>query len=140
MGTVDVVEGIGQPIVRPTPLHWLRYVVTGTVPTRNYAWVLKDVTCRTWALRHAARYFVLVTPLVLGVVLFVPVSVALRLEASLTAAFSLFLGYLCFTVESLDRRAEKAGYPAGVAAQVRERRAVQAQRAMAARYRARRSR
>ena len=41
--------------------------------------------------------------------------------------------YLAYTSESVDRRVEKAGYPTGLAAQMRQQRAVEAQRATVAR-------
>jgi hypothetical protein len=129
---------VQQSIVRPNPLQWLRYVYTGGVPRRNAGWVLYDATCRTWVARHMARYLVLVTPLLLAVLIFLPISLSVRVQACVAAGGSVFIGYLCFTTESIERRVEKAGYPYGLAAQLREERAVAAQRAVVARGRARR--
>ena len=129
---------VGERIVRPNPLQWLRYATLGTVPRKNRAWVLHDVTCHTWALRHAARYLVLVVPLITAVILFVPAPLSVRIEASFAAGGGVFIGYLCFTTESLEHRAEKAGYPYGLAGRMREERSVAEQRASAARFRARR--
>lgn len=125
-------------VVRPGALQWLRYVYTGSVPRKNAGWVLYDATCRTWVLRHAVRYLCLVAPLLIAVAIFLPAPLSLRLEACCAAGGSLLIGYLCFTTESLERRVEKAGYPYGLAARMRENRAIASQRAVAARARERR--
>jgi hypothetical protein len=124
-------------VIRPNPLQWLRFVYTGSVPARNRAWVLYDATAPTWVLRHAARYLVLVAPLVVGV-MFLPTSLSIRLEAAFAAVASVMIGYLCFTTEAIEHRVEKAGYPYGLAGRMRERRAIEAQSRVAARNRARR--
>jgi hypothetical protein len=124
-------------VVRPNLLQWLRYTFVGSVPPRNRAWVLYDATCRTWLLRHAARYLVLITPLVAAVMLFLPASLEIRIEGCVAAGGSLLIGYMCFTTESLERRVEKAGYRYGLAGKLREIRANDAQRAVVARNRAR---
>lgn len=125
-------------IIRPNPLQWLRYAVTGSLPPENRAWVLHDATCRTWLLRHAARYLVLVAPLIVAVLLFLPATLGIRAEACLAAGLSMWIGYMCFTTESLEHRIEKAGYPYGLAGKLREQRAIDAQRAVVARGRDRR--
>lgn len=119
-------------------MQWLRYTVTGTVPAKNRSWVLYDATCSTWLARHAARYLVIVAPLIAAVLILLPATMEIRVEASFAAGASLLLGYLCFTSESVERRVEKAGYPRGLAASMREQRALDAQRATAARNRVRR--
>ena len=119
-------------------MRWLWYSLGGSVPAKNRTWVLHDVTCSTWILRHLVRYFVLSTPFVVAVLLFLPAPLSLRIESSFAAAGSLLIGYMCFTTESLEHRAEKAGYPYGTASALRERRANETQHAMAARNRARR--
>lgn len=134
---MEFVSEKSDEVIRPNPLQWLRYAVVGSVPPRNRAWVLYDATCRTWLLRHAARYLVLIAPLVAAVMVFLPASLSIRIEGCCIAALSLLIGYMCFTTESLEHRIEKAGYPHGLAGQLRERRAVEAQREVAARSRAR---
>ena len=119
-------------------LQWLGYVYTGRLPRKYAPWVLHDATCSTWGLRHAVRYVVLVAPLIAAVFLFMPASTAIRVEACVAAGGSILIGYLCFTTESLEHRIERAGYPYGLAAQLREERADAAQRAVAARARERR--
>lgn len=126
-----------QPIVRPGPLQWLRYTFVGTVPARNHAWVLYDATCSTWLLRHAARYLVIIAPLIAAVMIFLPTTLPIRAGACVAAGGSLLIGYMCFTTESLEHRVEKAGYRYGIAGKLRERRANEAQRAVVARNRAR---
>jgi hypothetical protein len=49
----------------------------------------------------------------------------------------MLLFYMAYTSDAIDRRAEKAGYPSGLAAELRQQRATDAQRAVAARYRER---
>ena len=124
-------------VVRPTPWQWLRYVFLGSVPARNRSWVLRDATCSTWLLRHALRYLVLITPVIVPVMIFLPASLSIRIEGCFAAGASVLIGFMCFTTESLERRVEKAGYEWGIAGQMRERRAIEAQRAAAARNRAR---
>ncbi len=125
------------PIVRPSPGQWLRYTFVGTVAPRNRAWVLYDATCSTWLLRHAVRYLVIVAPLIAAVMIFLPTTLPIRVGACFAAGASLLIGYMCFTTESLEHRVEKAGYRYGIAGQLRERRANEAQRTVVARNRAR---
>jgi hypothetical protein len=127
-----------EKIVRPTVLQWLRYTYVGSVPARNRAWVLHDTTTRTWLLRHVVRYLILVAPLVIGVMVFLPASVGLRAMSCLAAGLPMMMFYLAYTVEDTERRVEKAGYPHGTASRLREQRAIDAQRAVAARSRQRR--
>ena len=124
-------------VVRPNPLQWLRYTFTGNVPAKNRAWVLYDATCSTWLVRHAVRYLILISPLIAATLLFLPTSWSIRLEGSFAAGASLWIGYMCFTTESLEHRIEKAGYRYGLAGKMREQRANDAQRAVVARNRAR---
>jgi hypothetical protein len=88
-------------------------------------------------LRHAARYLVIIAPLIAAVMIFLPTSISIRVGACFAAGASLLIGYMCFTTESLEHRVEKAGYRYGIAGQLRERRAIEAQRAVVARNRAR---
>lgn len=125
-------------IVRPNPLLWLRYAYIGSLPHKYDAWVLRDATCRTWILRHAARYFALVTPIITPVLIFLPAPFSLRVMSCLVAVLTMMLFYMAFTADSVESRVQKAGFPPGTAARLREQRALTAQRLAAARYRARR--
>jgi hypothetical protein len=128
---------MSSEIVRPGPIQWLRYAYVGSIAPRHNAWVLHDATARTWVLRHAARYWAIIGPLVVLAMLALPASVELRVLSCLTAAMSMMVFYLAYSTESVDRRVEKAGYPTGLAQQLRQQRAVAAQRATVARYRER---
>jgi hypothetical protein len=131
------VQIFGDEVVRPNPVQWLRYTFAGSVPARNHAWVLYDATVRTWVLRHIARYLVLVTPLVVPVMIFLPAPLWLRLLSTLAALLPMMMFYLGYTTDSIERRVEKAGYPGRLATQMREQRALDSQRAVAARSRER---
>lgn len=135
----SLVQQTTDGIVRPTPLQWLRYTYVGSVPAKNQAWVLHDTTCRTWLLRHVVRYLVLVAPLVVGVMVFLPAPLGLRVLSCVVAALPTMMFYLAYTVEDTERRVEKAGYPHGTAARVREQRTMAAHRAVVARNRERRA-
>lgn len=134
--TIDSVSD--DQIIRPNPFQWVRFVYLGSVPRKNAAWVLYDATCKTWILRHIVRYVVLISPFVLAVMLLLPADMGIRIETSFAAGASIGLGYVCYTSESLEARLEKAGYPRGLAARMREQRTVDAHRAVVARNRARR--
>jgi membrane protein YdbS with pleckstrin-like domain len=127
-----------EDVVRPTPMHWLRYAYLGSVPAENETWVLYDATSRTWVLRHIARYVVLVAPIVIAVLIFLPAPFPLRALSCLTAFLTMMIFYLGFITDSVERRVEKAGYTHGTAARIREKRGLQAQRDVVARGRARR--
>lgn len=127
-----------EHVERPSALQWIRYVYTGSVPSKNSSWVLYDATCPTWLLRHAVRYLVLVAPVIAAVVLFLPVDLAGRISAAFAAGASVLIGFMAFATESIERRVEKAGYPYGLAGHLREQRAIEAQRAVVARGRERR--
>jgi hypothetical protein len=49
----------------------------------------------------------------------------------------MLLFYMSYTADAVERRVEKAGYPSGIASDLREHRSANAQRATAARYRER---
>jgi hypothetical protein len=123
--------------LRPGPIQWLRYAYVGSIAPRHNGWVLYDATCPTWVLRHAARYWAIIGPLVVAAMLALPATLELRVLSCLTAAMSMMVFYLAYSTESVDRRVEKAGYPSGLAAHLRQERAVAAQRAATARYRER---
>lgn len=125
-------------IRRPNPLLWLRYAYVGSLPPTYDAWVLRDATARTWILRHAARYLALVTPIVTPVLIFLPAPFSLRFMSCLVAVLTMMLFYMAFTVDSVETRVQKAGFPPGTATRLREQRALTAQRLAAARYRSRR--
>jgi hypothetical protein len=116
-----IVEGL--PIVRPNPLLWLRYAYIGSLPHKYDGWVLRDATCPTWILRHAARYLALVTPIVTPVLIFLPAPFSLRFMSCLVAMLTMMLFYMAFTADSIESRVQNAGFAPGTATRLREQRA-----------------
>jgi hypothetical protein len=118
---------------RPDPLHWLWYAYGGRLPRRYREWVLHDLSCRTWPLRHLARALLQVLPVVVVLLLVVPGELTIRV-AAVTAGVLLGMLYSgAYMNEIAEHRAAKAGYPVGIAREVREeaqhdQRAAQAQR------------
>jgi hypothetical protein len=108
------------PRQRPNPLRWLWYAVGGSLPERHRTWVLHDLTCRTWPLRHLLRACVQVAPVVVVLLLIVPGTLTIRI-AAVTAGLLLGLFYSCaYMYEISEHRVAKAGYPVGTAKAVRE--------------------
>ncbi|SFD90662.1 hypothetical protein SAMN04487819_10519 [Actinopolyspora alba] len=96
---------------RPNPVLWLWYVYGGRLPERYREWVLHDVTCRTWALRHIARVFVQVSPGLLVLLLPGPLWIT-----AMCVVGGLLMSLLYSTssmVESCETRLVKHGYPLG---------------------------
>src|SRR5882724_7955080 len=101
-------------VTRPNPFLWVYYQYGGRLPTRYRQWVLHDGTCRTWLLRMVVRGLVMVAPV--AAVLFLGF---LWLGHSVPlAAGSIVLGVLVslryslsYSVESVDRRLSRYGYP-----------------------------
>jgi hypothetical protein len=59
-------------LYRPGPLRWYWYAVGGRLPDRYRRWVLHDLTCRTWPLRHLARLVAQLAPVAIVLVLLLP--------------------------------------------------------------------
>jgi hypothetical protein len=117
-----------QPITRPRGTRLLWYILGGSLPTRHHSWVLHDLTCRSWWLRHFARTAVIILPL-LGVYLaVVPASLSVRLLTGLTFAAAGFLFSFVNILVDTDRRAVRAGHSAGLAEQIRGTRAAEQHR------------
>jgi uncharacterized protein DUF5313 len=110
----------GVPYRRPDPPRWLWYAYTGRLPRRYREWVLHDLTCRTWPLRHFARSLLQVAPVIVVLLLVVPGSLTVRV-ASVSAGLLLGLLYSgAYMYEIAEYRVHKAGYPVGTARAVRE--------------------
>ena len=107
---------------RPTVLRWIWYAFGGRLPADLSQWVLRDTTTRTWALRHLARAVVQVLPLIVGC-LFVPVDWGYRVSAAAGGLLLALMFSFAYMTETTEHRVAKAGYEAGTAAEVRERRA-----------------
>ncbi|AHH97957.1 hypothetical protein GCM10010174_28960 [Kutzneria viridogrisea] len=111
--------------MRPNPVQWIWYVYGGRLPQRCREWVLHDVTCRTWALRHLLRAVVQILPALLALFVFFtllrgPLWVVL-MATGLGVIVSVYYS-LSYMTESCDVRLQKYGYPPRHAQHVREQR------------------
>jgi hypothetical protein len=89
----------------------IKYWYGGALPRRHSAWVLHDVTCRTWALRHFARWiFLVIAPFFTIYMLVVPGSFALRLYTGITFSSTILMVSMLHILIDADRRAVLAGY------------------------------
>ncbi|HEX8095753.1 DUF5313 family protein [Jatrophihabitans sp.] len=109
---------------RPTPWQWLRYSVGGALPEELSEWVLHDTTCRSWALRQVVRSVLVISPLIVVLLVFIPGPFWIRALSALGGLLMSLLYSLGYLVETAEHRLVKAGYPAGTGAAVRESRAV----------------
>jgi len=102
-------------------VQWVWYAFGGGLPRRLAPWVLSDTTRRTWIVRHVVRAVVQMLPVVVFCFV-VPVPWAYRLSAAFGGMVIGLLFSIAFMTETIEHRSVKAGYPPGMAAQVRERR------------------
>jgi hypothetical protein len=117
-----------RPVTRPRGVRLLWYALGGSLPERNHTWVLQDLTCRTWWLRHFARTAVIIVPLLVVYLAVVPASLSVRLLTGLTFAAAGFLFSFVNILVDTDRRAVRAGYASGLAEQLRGSRAAEQHR------------
>jgi hypothetical protein len=107
---------------RPGPLRWFWYAVGGRLPDRYRPWVLHDLTCRTWPLRHLARLVAQLAPVAIVLVLLLPGPLWIRVMGALGGSLvGLFYSFV-FLYEATEGRAAKAGYPHGTLHEVRNER------------------
>lgn len=116
------------PVCRPTVLRWVRYCLGGTLPAKNHTWVLFDVTCRTWWLRHFAHWLMGIVPALALYLAFMPASLGVRLLTGLTFSGGILMFAWVNIIIDSDRRAVRAGYPSGYAERIRSAQAVERQR------------
>jgi hypothetical protein len=122
------------PVRRPDPVRWLWYAFGGRLPARYRTWVLHDLTCRTWAVRHIVRALIQVSPVAVALFALIPGSPGVRL-AGVVAGLLLGLLYSCaYMYEIAEHRVAQAGYRAGTAHAVREESHWEARQAQAERY------
>lgn len=146
-------EAPPQPVdvVRPGPLRWVAYAFGAGLPARHDAWVLHDVSSRTWVLRHVARTLAQLAAPIAAVVLLVPGPLWLRCMTALSGVILGMFFSMAYMSETVEHRARKAGHPIGAAQAARDRRAAErelfaarrrreAAAKRAARYRARQGR
>jgi hypothetical protein len=99
---------------RPNPLQWVWYAFGGKLPDRCAEWVLHDVTCRTWALRHLARAMVQLAPFCLVLILVLPGPLWISLSAVLLGVLVGLFYSVCYMVETCEHRVIKHGHPPGI--------------------------
>lgn len=103
---------------RPNPFQWVWYAFGGRLPERCCEWVLHDITCRTWVLRHLARSLTQLFPLYI-VVLLLPGPLWIRL-ASLLLGVAVGLFYsVCYMEQTCEHRLLKHGHPPGIGQEMR---------------------
>ncbi|WP_243866660.1 DUF5313 family protein [Actinophytocola oryzae] len=96
----------------------MRYAVAGSLPTAYHQWVLYDLTCGTWVLRHLSRALVQFS--FWWLCLLVPGPLSLRF-AMVALGYLLGLYFsLSFMEDACERRLLKAGYPPGLNRKIRE--------------------
>jgi hypothetical protein len=106
---------------RPGPLWWIWYAFGGKLPDRYREWVLNDVTCRTWWLRHVARSLVQLIPV--AILLLVVLGPGWITYLGLAAGTILALIYSVALIEVTgEHRLGKHGYPVGTGGEMRARR------------------
>jgi hypothetical protein len=98
------------PVRRPSLGRFLWYCFGGTLPPENHTWVLHDVTCRTWALRHFARWTMVIAPLFLLYLAFMPMPLGTRVYTGITFSLAIYVMSFVFILIDTDRRAVRAGY------------------------------
>ena len=115
---------------RPGPVRWWWYAMGGRLSAVYREWVLYDVTCRTWPLRHLLRLLVQLLPVAAVLLVLIPGPLWVRLMGVIGGSIVGLAYSFVFLYEATEHRACKAGYPHGTAARVRDER--RAGRALAA--------
>jgi hypothetical protein len=98
------------PLRRPTLGRFLWYCYHGSLPAENHSWVLHDVTCRTWVLRHFARWTMAIAPLFVVYLAFMPAPFGIRVYTGITFSLGIYVMSLVFILIDTDRRAVRAGF------------------------------
>lgn len=94
---------------RPGPLRWLYYAYGGRLGPRYAQWVLHDLTCGTWFVRHLSRTLVQWAPSLLLLLLPWPLSFTAFLPAIML--FCMFYMSVSFAWEARDARLYRHGFP-----------------------------
>lgn len=103
---------------RPNPLQWVWYAYGGGLPPHLREWVLHDVTCPTWVLRHFARTLTQWAPTLLLILL--PGSMMLRLSLPLLVLLGALFVSASYIEETCEHRLAKHGFPLGMAKEMRQ--------------------
>ncbi|MBE9373870.1 DUF5313 family protein [Saccharopolyspora sp. HNM0983] len=111
---------------------WVWYCFGGRLPQRYRAWVLHDVTCRTWVLRHLSHSLVQISPGLLFLLLPGPLWIsAMAVLGGVIIALWYSLSYMEHTSE---HRLYKHGYPLGTGYATRQEAQADVRAAKAANY------
>lgn len=117
-----------RPLCRPRMAKFVWYCYGGSLPARHQTWVLHDVTCGTWALRHFARWAMVVVPVFALIMATLPTPFGIRLFTALAVSGGIFMFALVNILIDTDRRAVRAGFSYNLPGQIRGSRAVDHQR------------
>jgi hypothetical protein len=113
---------------RPRPLRWVGYAFGAGLPERYHEWVLRDVTARTWWLRHLARTSLQLAVPIAAVCVFTPGPPWIRIAMVAAGVLLAMIFSLAYMVETNEHRLVKAGYAAGTGERLRSQAAITAQR------------
>jgi hypothetical protein len=110
------------PRVRPNPMLWLWYAYWGRLRKRHAMWVLYDLTCASWVVRHVARLLAAVAAPVTLIAIFLPAGGQLRALTAFIAGACALLFTVAWINESTEHRLTQAGYDWRLAVQLRVKR------------------
>lgn len=121
-----------SPKPRPNPLLWVWYCFGGRLPQRYREWVLHNVTCSTWMLRHLGHSSVQLSPGLLFLLLPGPQWIS---ALAVVGGYILGLWYsLSYMEHTSEHRLYKHGYPLGTGRRTREQAHAEQRSARAANY------
>jgi Family of unknown function (DUF5313) len=115
-------------------VRWVLYAFGRGLPPEYREWVLHDITTRTWVLRHALRAAVQLAPVAVLLYVLIPGSHLVRAGAVLGGLLMGFFYSMAYIQETTENRAIKAGYPRGMAREIREGRDAAAREEQKRRY------
>lgn len=121
-----------RAVRRPNPARWIWYTLGGRLPERHREWVLHDITCRAWVLRHLLRSLVQISPGLLFLLL--PGPLWIRAMAVLGGVLMALMYSLSYMEHTSEYRLRKHGYPLGTGKAVRDRAKERGRAADEARY------
>ena len=104
-------------LTRPNIPQWVWYAYGGGLPEHLREWVLHDLTCRTWVLRHIARTLTQWVPSLLLMLL--PGPFSLRLSLPVLVLLGALYVSVSYIEETTEHRLAKHGFPLGMAKEMR---------------------
>jgi hypothetical protein len=119
---------VEAPVLRPTPGRFLWYCYGGRLPVQNHSWVLHDVTCRTWVLRHFARWMMVIIPVFFVFLAVMPGTFGTRFYIDVAVGGAILMFAFVNILIDTDRRAVRAGYGFSRPGEIRSARGVDRQR------------